>query len=72
MNYRTVCWSFAYADWDPAKQQEHDIAFNRITGSLHDGEIFLLHAVSSTNTEILGDVIDYVRSQGYSFEKYLP
>lgn len=72
MNYRTVCWSFAYADWDPEKQQEHDIAFNRITGSLHDGEIFLLHAVSSTNTEILGDVIDYVRSQGYSFEKYLP
>ena len=72
MNYRTVCWSFAYADWDPEKQQEHDVAFNRITGSLHDGEIFLLHAVSSTNTEILGDVIDYVRSQGYKFEKYLP
>ncbi|MBR5310204.1 MAG: polysaccharide deacetylase family protein [Oscillospiraceae bacterium] len=72
MNYRTVCWSFAYADWDPDNQMEHQKAFERITRNIHDGEIYLLHAVSATNTAILGDVIDYVRSQGYTFEKYLP
>ena len=27
MGYRTVCWSFAYADWDPANQMEHQTAF---------------------------------------------
>ncbi len=70
MNYRTVCWSFAYADWDPANQPENQKAFERVTRSIHDGEIFLLHAVSKTNAEILGDVIDYVRNQGFSFEKW--
>lgn len=72
MNYRTVCWSFAYNDWDPDNQMEHEKAFGKVTKSIHDGEIFLLHAVSSTNTAILGDVIDYVRNQGFTFEKYLP
>ena len=72
MGYRTVCWSFAYADWDPKNQPEHQKAFERVTKSVHDGEVFLLHAVSETNTEILGDVIDYVRNEGFTFEKYLP
>ena len=72
MCYRTVCWSFAYADWDPANQMEHRKAFERVTRNIHDGEIYLLHAVSETNTAILGDVIDHVRNSGYVFEKYLP
>lgn len=72
MGYRTVCWSFAYADWDPANQPEHQKAFERVTRSVHDGEVFLLHAVSETNTAILGDVIDHVRSEGFTFKKYLP
>ena len=72
MGYRTVCWSFAYADWDPANQPEHQKAFERVTRSVHDGEVFLLHAVSETNTAILGDVIDHVRDEGFTFEKYLP
>jgi len=72
MNYRTVCWSFAYADWDPENQMEHQKAFERVTRSIHDGEVFLLHAVSETNTAILGDVIDHVRAEGFTFEKYLP
>ena len=72
MGYRTVCWSFAYADWDPANQPEHQKAFERVTRSVHDGEVFLLHAVSETNTAILGDVIDHDRNEGFTFEKYLP
>ncbi len=70
MGYRSVFWSFAYKDWDPAAQMETGAALARITGSLHDGEIFLLHAVSATNAAVLGDVVDYVRGQGYEFAKY--
>lgn len=70
MGYRSVFWSFAYKDWDAATQPDMDTAFAKITGSLHDGEIFLLHAVSATNANVLGSVIDYVRGQGYEFEKY--
>lgn len=67
LGYKSVFWSFAYADWDennPADKQE---AFDEITGHTHNGAIILLHAVSSTNAEILGDVIDEIRSQGYEF-----
>ena len=70
MGYRCVFWSFAYKDWDPNSQMENAKAFDKVTGSLHSGEIFLLHAVSKTNAEILGDVIDCVREKGYTFEVY--
>lgn len=70
LGYRSVFWSFAYKDWDPNSQPDADSAFEKVTGSLHSGEIFLLHAVSSTNASILGNVIDYVREQGYTFERY--
>lgn len=70
MGYRSVFWSFAYKDWDPDNQYDNDTAMKKVTGSLHDGEIFLLHAVSKTNTEILGDFIDYVRNAGYTFAVY--
>lgn len=68
LGYRCVFWSFAYNDWDPENQMDPDKAFMKVTGSLHDGEIFLLHAVSKTDTEILGNVIDKVRDLGYTFE----
>ncbi len=70
MGYRCVFWSFAYKDWDPNDQMEPDTAFAKVIGSLHSGEIFLLHAVSATNAQILGDFIDFVRNEGYSFEVY--
>ena len=31
----------------------------------HGGEILLLHSVSSTNAQILGDLIDALREKGY-------
>lgn len=70
LGYRSVFWSFAYKDWDPDNQYDEETAFKKVTGSLHSGEIFLLHAVSKTNAAILGDVIDYVRNEGYTFERY--
>lgn len=67
LGYKSVFWSFAYADWDTQNPADKDEAFKTITEHTHNGEIILLHAVSATNAEILGDVIDNIRSQGYEF-----
>ena len=69
LSYSSVFWSFGYKDWDTNDQPSPSDAFNKITTSTHPGAIFLLHAVSSTNTSILGNVIDTIRAQGYTFEQ---
>lgn len=65
LGYTTVLWSFAYYDWDVNKQPEPAAAFEKITSKVHPGAVYLLHAVSKTNTEILSDVIDNWRENGY-------
>lgn len=67
LGYRSVFWSFAYEDWDTENPPDESEAFEKITSSTHDGEIMLLHAVSATNANILGSVIDNIREQGYEF-----
>ncbi len=67
LNYKSIFWSYAYADWDVNSQPDKETTLNSILDSTHSGEIMLLHAVSKTNAEILGDVIDGVRKQGYEF-----
>ena len=67
MGYKTLFWSFAYADWDVNNQPDKSEAFNKITANPHSGQIILLHAVSETNTEILDEVIDEYRHNGYEF-----
>lgn len=67
LEYKSVFWSFAYADWDTENQMNESDALDKITTSVHPGEIMLLHAVSKTNASILGDVIDNVKEQGYTF-----
>lgn len=67
LNYKSVFWSFAYADWDPDNQTEENQAFTHICESTHPGAILLLHAVSKTNADILDKVIDDIQKQGYTF-----
>ncbi len=67
VGYRSVFWSIAYADWDPANQQGVESAYSQVTSRLHPGAVILLHSTSPDNAEILGRVIDYARSQGYEF-----
>lgn len=67
LNYKSIFWSFAYADWDTSNPPDPETAYNKIVSSVHNGEIMLLHAVSKTNTEILPRVIDNIREQGYTF-----
>lgn len=66
--YRSLFWSFAYADWDPDKQPDAAQTLKKLQDRLHPGSIYLLHAVSSTNAQILGDFIDYARNEGYEFK----
>lgn len=72
LGYRSVFWSFAYRDWITDDQPEPTAALQKVTERLHPGAIYLLHAVSSTNTEIMGDFIDTARTKGYAFGKLLP
>ena len=67
LGYKSVFWSYAYADWDPNNQIGTDKALEKVTKALHPGAIYLLHAVSPDNAAILGDFIDYARDQGYTF-----
>lgn len=65
LGYTTVLWSFAYPDWDVNAQPSKSAAYEKITSRTHNGAVYLLHAVSETNTAILGDVIDYWRGNDY-------
>ncbi len=65
--YKTVFWSFAYADWDNAKQPAPAAAKQKILDNVHNGAVILLHPTSATNAAILGDVIRTLKSQGYRF-----
>lgn len=67
LGYKTVFWSFAYADWDNAKQPSPESAKKKIMENIHNGAVILLHPTSATNAEILGDVIRDLKSQGFRF-----
>ena len=67
LGYKTVFWSFAYEDWVVERQPDPEKALDLILKNTHPGEIMLLHAVSKTNSDILGQVIKGVQEQGYSF-----
>jgi peptidoglycan-N-acetylmuramic acid deacetylase len=67
LGYKTVLWSFAYADWDNASQPSPEFAKKKILENVHDGAVILLHPTSATNAAILGDVIDEISAMGYEF-----
>ncbi len=67
LGYKTVFWSFAYADWDNNKQPSHEDAIKKILDNVHPGEIMLLHPTSKTNAEILDKVLATLEKDGYRF-----
>lgn len=67
LGYKTVFWSFAYGDYEPSNQPSPYEGKKNILDHLHDGSILLLHAISKTNADILGEVIDEARKSGYEF-----
>lgn len=67
LGYKTIFWSFAYADWDNAKQPSAEYAKKKIFDNLHNGAVILLHPTSDTNAKILGEVIRTMKAEGYRF-----
>ena len=65
--YKTIFWSFAYADWDNNAQMSEEKAKEKILSNIHNGEIMLLHPTSKTNALILKDIIQKLKSQGFRF-----
>lgn len=68
LGYKTIFWSFAYKDWIPEKQPSHEYAKKIIMERTHNGGIFLLHAVSKTNAEILDSIIKEWKSKGFELK----
>lgn len=67
LGYKTIFWSFAYADWDNGKQPNPAAAKRKILDNIHNGAVLLLHPTSATNAAILGDVIRALKADGYRF-----
>ncbi len=67
MGYKTIFWSFAYADWDNQKQPSPAAAKQKILENVHNGAVLLLHPTSGTNAAILADVIRTLKGEGYRF-----
>lgn len=67
MGYKTIFWSFAYKDWETDNQPGKQAAYDTVMSRYHNGAILLLHAVSSSNTEALPDIIDSLTEAGYRF-----
>ena len=70
LGYKTVHWSFAHADWDPDNQPDVAASLQNVLKKSHSGAIYLLHAMSLTNAELLGDAIDGFREKGFSVELF--
>lgn len=67
MGYKTVFWSFAYADWDNNRQMSEEKALEKILAHTHNGEIMLLHPTSSTNAAIMDRLLTKLEAEGYRF-----
>ena len=63
--YTTVFWSFAHRDWLVDDQPPVSTTVRRVLAGSHDGAVYLLHAVSRSNTEALPAVVVGLREQGY-------
>ena len=67
LGYKTIFWSFAYADWDNDRQPAREKALRCIFDNLHTGAVILLHPTSRTNADILPEIIGELKKEGYRF-----
>lgn len=67
LGYRTVFWSLAYVDWNNDSQPTREQAFKKLLPRTHPGAVILLHSTSKTNAEILGELIEKWKAEGYRF-----
>lgn len=67
LGYRTVFWSLAYVDWNNDAQPSREEAFHKLLPRTHPGAVVLLHSTSRTNAEILQELIQKWKAEGYEF-----
>ena len=67
LGYKTIFWSLAYVDWYEDKQPTREEALNLLNKRIHLGAIVLLHSTSKTNCEIMKELIQGWKEQGYTF-----
>ena len=67
MGYKTIFWSLAYVDWYQDQQPTKEEAFDKLLSRVHPGAIVLLHSTSSTNAEILDELLTKWEEMGYEF-----
>lgn len=67
LGYSTVFWSLAYVDWYTDDQPTLEQAFSKLLPRIHPGAVVLLHSTSSTNAEILDELLTKWEETGYSF-----
>lgn len=68
MGYRTFFWSLAYVDWYQDNQPTKEQAFEKLLKRIHPGAIVLLHSTSSTNAQILDELLTRWEEMGYTFK----
>ncbi len=67
LGYRTIFWSLAYVDWYADDQPTPEQAYAKLLPRIHDGAIVLLHSTSSTNADILDELLTKWEDMGYQF-----
>jgi len=67
LGYKTVFWSLAYVDWNNDSQPSREEAFAKLLPRTHPGAVVLLHSTSRTNAEILNELIEKWKAEGYEF-----
>ena len=67
LGYHTIFWSLAYVDWYTDNQPTAEQAFKKLLPRIHDGAIVLLHSTSSTNAQILDELLTKWEQMGYTF-----
>ncbi len=67
LGYTTVFWSLAYVDWYADNQPTREQAFEKLLPRIHNGAIVLLHSTSSTNAQILDELLTKWEQAGYTF-----
>lgn len=67
LGYATIYWSIAHVDWNTSNQPDCEKAIQTLTSRTHPGAIVLLHNTSSTNGEILDELMDKWEEMGYTF-----
>ena len=68
LGYKTVFWSLAYKDWENDNQPTTDYALGKLLPRSHNGAVILLHSTSTTNVQVLDELLTQWKSAGYRFE----